>query len=148
LNANDPIAYKFAENRNALFLKTFWNVIKREHILVGPVYYHETFTRPQRLLCVMVLVCGLMAINAAVYGNPNEVASGEQFVISGILSALIMFPIYCFLMFMFTGRPMPVKKRMIKKRYAGKEIDMIRKERDRLEAQSSLKPGFQNGGMG
>lgn len=71
-------------------------------------------------------------------------------MISGILSALIMFPIYCFLMFMFTGRPMPVKKRMIKKRYAGKEIDMIRKERDRLEAQSSLKPptSLPVGGMG
>eukprot|EP00392_Amoebophrya_sp_AT5.2_P011178 g11253.t1 len=139
-NANDPIAYKFADSRNQLFLKTYWNVLKREHMAVAPVFYHETFTRPQRLLCTMGLIQGIMAINAMVYGIPNKFASSEQFVISGILSALLMFPVYCVFLMMFTARPMPAKRRMIKKRQVARELDMINAEKEKLIAESQMLP--------
>lgn len=44
------------------------------------------------------------------------------------------------LVFMFTGRPMPAKRRMIKKRQVAKELDMINQEKQKLIAQSSLLP--------
>eukprot|EP00392_Amoebophrya_sp_AT5.2_P018988 g19670.t1 len=123
LTCEDPIAYKHADERNQLFIKTFWNVLKREHLAIGPLYYHETFTRPQRLLCTMCLIQGLLALNAAVYGNPNSLASAEQFVVSGILSALLMFPVYCVFLMLFAQRPTPVKRRMIKRRAMNRDLD-------------------------
>jgi uncharacterized membrane protein YagU involved in acid resistance len=145
MNANDPVAYKYADVKNSLFLLTFWNVIKREHIIVSPIFYHRTFSRPQRLLCAMALLTGILSINAAVYGSPGEVVggivpSGRQYIVSGILSALLIYPVFVFLCFMFTGRPIAIKKRMVKKRHADKELEMIRKERQKLEAQSGMIP--------
>ncbi|CAD7924048.1 unnamed protein product [Amoebophrya sp. A120] len=140
LTCEDPIAYKFAEDRNQLFVKTFWNVMKREHLAIGPLFYHETFTRPQRLLCTMTLIQGLLALNAAVYGNPNALASADQYVISGILSALLMFPVYCVFLLLFSQRPTPVKRRMIKRRAMNRDLDLINAEKEKLIAQSSMLP--------
>ncbi|CAD7972506.1 unnamed protein product [Amoebophrya sp. A25] len=140
LTTEDPISYKHAEDRNQLLVNTFWNVLKREHVWLAPLFYHETFTRPQRLLCMMALIQGLLALNAAVYGNPMTVMSSDHVVVAGILSALLMFPVYCVLLMLFGQRPQQVKRRMIKRRAMNRDLDLINKEKERLIAQSSMLP--------
>lgn len=140
-SVDDPIAYKLADSQIWIFLLgTLWNVVGRDHAVVGCIFYHETFTRPQRLQCLVAILTGLMAVNAAVHSTPGSVAEAQEFMISGVLSALLVFPVFCGLVMMFNLRPVQVKKRLIKRAYSTREIDKINEERQRRANQSSLLP--------
>merc|ERR1719324_1479651 len=66
--------------------------------------------------------------------------SYQEYVMSGVLSGLLTFPIYCGLVVMFSMRPMPVKKRLIKRTYNPREIDLIAQKRRELDHTSNLMP--------
>jgi hypothetical protein len=141
MNLDDPIAYAHADsNTAALFVGTLWNVTKREHAMISVAFYNENFTRPQRLQCFTSLLCGLLAINAAVQSNPGYYQEARTSTISGVLSGLLLFPIYCGLLLMFNARPRPVKKKLIKRATQSKEIDMLNEERQKLGRQTALLP--------
>lgn len=38
----------------------------------------EVFTRPQRILCLFVLLTGVFAINAAIFGSPDQLIGSDQ----------------------------------------------------------------------
>eukprot|EP00913_Durusdinium_trenchii_P013248 g12435.t1 len=135
LSIDDPVAYQFSEGQGP----------------ASTMFYHETFTRPQRLQCFIALLMGLLAVNAAVHSHPGTIqeaqdrapgdgegpppafAGGEaEFVITGLLSGLLVFPIFCGLVMMFNLRPAQVKKRLIKRAYSTKEIDKLNEQRQRL----------------
>merc|ERR1719183_1291356 len=63
-----------------------------------------------------------------------------EYIMSGFLSGLLCFPIYCGLVLMFSMRPMPVKKRLIKRTYNPREIDLIAQKRRELDHTSNLMP--------
>eukprot|EP00434_Breviolum_minutum_P005263 symbB.v1.2.004638.t1/scaffold265.1/size247395/1 len=144
LSIDDPVAYHFSEGPLLmLWLGTLWNVAKRDHALLSTMFYHETFTRPQRLQCFIALLTGLLAVNAAVHSHPGsiqEAQEGWEFVITGLLSGLLVFPIFCGLVMMFNLRPAQVKKRLIKRAYSTKEIDKLNEQRQRLANQSTMLP--------
>lgn len=146
LHVDDPISYSMREvNILWFWIGTTVNVAMREHALLGPLCYHETFTRPQRLLCLLALICGLLAVNAAVHSNPGHLQQAQELeksniMVSGILSGLLMFPIYCGLLMMFNLRPSQVKKRLIKKTYSTRELDLINDQRQKLALQSAMLP--------
>ncbi|OLQ06595.1 hypothetical protein AK812_SmicGene10117 [Symbiodinium microadriaticum] len=123
LSIDDPIAYKFAEGALVmLWLGTLWNVAKRDHALISTMFYHETFTRPQRLQCFIALLTGLLAVNAAVHSHPGSIQEARD---SGRW---------------FNLRPAQVKKRLIKRAYSTKEIDKLNEQRQRLANQSTMLP--------
>ncbi|CAE7364418.1 unnamed protein product, partial [Symbiodinium sp. KB8] len=141
LSIDDPIAYKFAEGALVmLWLGTLWNVAKRDHALISTMFYHETFTRPQRLQCFIALLTGLLAVNAAVHSHPGSIQEAREFIITGLLSGLLVFPVFCGLVMMFNLRPAQVKKRLIKRAYSTKEIDKLNEQRQRLANQSTMLP--------
>lgn len=141
LSIDDPIAYHFSEGPLLmLWLGTLWNVAKRDHALLSTMFYHETFTRPQRLQCFIALLTGLLAVNAAVHSHPGSIQEAQEFVITGLLSGLLVFPIFCGLVMMFNLRPAQVKKRLIKRAYSTKEIDKLNEQRQRLANQSTMLP--------
>lgn len=141
LNVDDPIAYSLRDvNMMGFWTGTFTNVLFREHAIIGVIFYHETFTRPQRLYCFTSLLCGLMAINAAVHSHPGQIQGTREYVIVGVLSGLLVFPVFCGLVLMFNLRPAQVKKRLIKKTYSTREIDLINDQRQKLANQTSLLP--------
>jgi len=145
LNVNDPIAYKYAgEKPIRLVVGTFWNMIKREHALIGTVYYHELFTRPQRMQCLLSLIAGLLAFNASMQSNPGYITETRTFFVPGILSGLVLYPVYCGLLLMFNMRPKAVKKKLIKRGAQLKELENLRAQRDALGAKTALmpKPGY------
>merc|ERR1719265_1104595 len=128
MNVDDCIAYHYSDNLVMLWLGTLWKVTEREHALIAPAFYHETFTRPQRLLCFTSLCLGVLAMNAVVQSRRGWLLSAgsyQEYVMSGVLSGLLTFPVYCGLVVMFSMRPMPVKKRLIKRTYNPREIDLI-----------------------
>eukprot|EP00933_Yihiella_yeosuensis_P033389 TRINITY_DN27106_c0_g1_i1.p1 TRINITY_DN27106_c0_g1~~TRINITY_DN27106_c0_g1_i1.p1 ORF type:complete len:1512 (+),score=333.94 TRINITY_DN27106_c0_g1_i1:1-4536(+) len=140
-SVDDPIAYSLSESMLWKFiLGTLWNVMTRDHAILSCAYYHETFTRPQRLQCFIAVLTGLMAINAAIHSHPGYMQQANEYIISGVLSGLLVFPIFCGLTMMFNLRPAQVKKRLIKRAYSTREIDRINQERLRRIAQSSLLP--------
>ncbi|CAE7403834.1 unnamed protein product [Symbiodinium natans] len=144
LSIDDPIAYHFAEGALVmLWLGTLWNVAKRDHALISTMFYHETFTRPQRLQCFIALLTGLLAVNAAVHSHPGTIQEAKEFIITGLLSGLLVFPVFCGLVMMFNLRPAQVKKRLIKRAYSTKEIDKLNEQRQRLANQSSAAKGLQ-----
>merc|ERR1719330_2275170 len=123
LSVDDPIAYSLRDHNIVAFCTgTFTKVVMREHAIIGVVFYHETFTRPQRLQCFTAMLVGLLGINAAVHSHPGHLQQAKEFVITGVLSGLLVFPVYCGLILMFNLRPSQVKKRLIKKTYSTKEI--------------------------
>jgi len=141
LSVDDPIAYGLAEGPLPPFwLATLWSVVTRDHSLISSLFYHETFTRPQRLQCFISLLTGLLAINAAVHSNPGNIQQAQDWFISGVLSGLLVFPIFCGLVMMFNLRPAAVKRRLIKRAYSVKEIDKLNEQRQRLANQSSMLP--------
>jgi len=144
LNVDDAIAYSYAETGLVkLWIGTFMNVIFREHVIVSPLFYHEIFTRPQRLLCLGALLTGLLAMNALVQSQPGFLITKEsptEYFVAGILGGLLVFPVYCGLALMFNMRPRPVKKRIIKRTYNPREIDLIALKRKELDHQSSKMP--------
>jgi hypothetical protein len=142
MNVDDAIAYHHSDKLVLLWLFTTWNVLKREHALLSPAFYHETFTRPQRLLCLCAMILCVMAINAVVQSRRDYLVSsrGSEAIMAGFLSGLLSFPIYCGLVLMFSMRPMPVKKRLIKRTYNPREIDLIAQKRRELDHTSNLLP--------
>ena len=87
-----------------LWAGTLWKVFKREHALLSPAFYHETFTRPQRLLCLVAMMLGVMAMNAVVQSRRGFLLStkgGSEYIMSGFLAGLLSFPVYCGLAMMF-----------------------------------------------
>jgi hypothetical protein len=143
MNVDDCIAYSIADRMVLLWLGTMWKVLKREHALLSPVFYHETFTRPQRLLCFGAMSLGILAMNAVVQSRRGYLLSTnshQEYVMSGVLSGLLTFPVYCGLVLMFSMRPMPVKKRLIKRTYNPREIDLIAQKRRELDHTSNLMP--------
>ncbi|CAJ1333311.1 unnamed protein product [Effrenium voratum] len=100
----------------------------------------KVFSRPQRILCLGVLATGVMAVNAIIYGNPSGIVSGDQFIASGVLSALVAFPLFCAVTFMFQTRPTPAKKRLVKKSANADQMETIAKVRREIEAKSTLAP--------
>lgn len=149
LNVDDPISYAMRDvNISWFWIGTFVNVALREHGLISPIFYHETFTRPQRLLCMTALMCGLLAVNAAIHSNPGSLQKAKELegrgimepMISGLLSGLLMFPVYCGLLMMFNMRPSQVKKRLIKKTYSTRELDLINEQRQKLAHQTAMLP--------
>ncbi|CAJ1420734.1 unnamed protein product [Effrenium voratum] len=140
LTVLDPIAYNYTDRKNLFLAVTFWRVLKRDHALLSPVFYHEVFSRPQRILCLGVLATGVMAVNAIIYGNPSGIVSGDQFIASGVLSALVAFPLFCAVTFMFQTRPTPAKKRLVKKSANADQMETIAKVRREIEAKSTLAP--------
>merc|ERR1719447_1367877 len=92
LHVDDPIAYALREvNLTSFWVGTFVNVTVREHAILGTVFYHETFTRPQRLICFMAMLCGLLAINAVIHSQPGYLQQAREYIISGVLSGLFVF---------------------------------------------------------
>ncbi|CAJ1367042.1 unnamed protein product [Effrenium voratum] len=141
MSIDDPVAYQYGDGPLfMLWLGTLWNVAKRDHALVSTIFYHETFTRPQRLQCFIALLTGLLAVNAAVHSHPGSIQEAQEFVITGMLSGLLIFPIFCGLVMMFNLRPAQVKKRLIKRAYSTKEIDKLSEQRQRLANQSTMLP--------
>lgn len=141
LSIDDPIAYQFSEGPLLmLWIGTLWKVAKRDHALLSTMFYHETFTRPQRLQCFIALLTGLLAVNAAVHSHPGNIQEAQEYVITGLLSGLLVFPIFCGLVMMFNLRPAQVKKRLIKRAYSTKEIDKLNEQRQRLANQSTMFP--------
>merc|ERR1719197_189281 len=147
LSVEDPIAYRKVNDRNAFLFTTFINVMEREHVLMGSIFYSETFTRPQRLVCLVSLVTGLLAVNAAIYGSPNsfvpepeETGRSPAFFAAGVLSALLMFPLYCMLFLMFTCRPTQLKKVLIKRRYRSHDLQRIEQALQQAEREANLAP--------
>merc|ERR1719261_2405559 len=67
-------------------------------------------------------------------------SSEQEYIMSGFLSGLLTFPVYCGLVLMFSMRPMPVKKRLIKRTYNPREIDLIAQKRRELDHTSNLLP--------
>jgi hypothetical protein len=116
---------------------------------VSVFFYHETFTRPQRLQCCLSMMTGLLAINAAVHSYPGYAVEKKDFFVSGVLSGLLVFPVFCGLVVMFNMRPAQVKKRMIKRAYSTREVDIINEQRAKMAAMSSLEPpaGYYKGPM-
>jgi hypothetical protein len=140
INVRDPIAYKHAGHRNRFLALTFWHVIQRDHALISPLFFSEGFSRPQRILCLGVMVTGVLAINAAVYGNPSYLISSDQYFPSGILSGLIVFPLYCTCVVMFAARPTYLKKRLPKKKTREEAVQVLQKARQDMVHKSSLRP--------
>jgi hypothetical protein len=142
LNVDDAIAYSHSDNVARLWFFTLLKVMCREHALISPAFYHEVFTRPQRMLCFCALSLGLLAMNSVVQSRRGELIAKTDmdYVMSGVVSALLIFPIYCGLVVMFNMRPMPVKKRLIKRTYNPREVDLIAQKRKELDAQSNLLP--------
>jgi hypothetical protein len=143
MNVDDAIAYHYSEKLVLLWLGTLWKVTEREHALLSPAFYHETFTRPQRLLCFGAMSLGILAMNSIVQSRRGyllQADSYQEYVMSGVLSGLLTFPIYCGLIMMFSMRPMPVKKRLIKRTYNPREIDLIAQKRRELDHTSNLMP--------
>eukprot|EP00930_Biecheleria_cincta_P039523 TRINITY_DN27167_c0_g2_i1.p1 TRINITY_DN27167_c0_g2~~TRINITY_DN27167_c0_g2_i1.p1 ORF type:complete len:2805 (-),score=431.05 TRINITY_DN27167_c0_g2_i1:54-8468(-) len=141
LSVDDPIAYSQAEGPlPMLWLATLWNVVKRDHALISCAFYHETFTRPQRLQCFISLLMGLLAVNAAVHAYPGNIQQATEWMVTGILSGLLVYPVFCGLVMMFYLRPVQVKKRLIKRAYSVKEIDKLNEQRQRIANQSSMLP--------
>jgi len=140
LSVDDPIAYRHNMRLPFLWLFTFGNVIMREHAVLSVIFYHETYTRPQRLLCFGALATGLMALNSMIHSHPGYLQKQDQWLISGILSGLLVFPVFCGLVLMFNIRPAAVKKRLIRRTYNPREIDLIQEQRKKLDDTSSLLP--------
>mmetsp|Transcript_107183 Transcript_107183/g.277272 ORF Transcript_107183/g.277272 Transcript_107183/m.277272 type:complete len:2939 (-) Transcript_107183:99-8915(-) len=141
LNVDDPIAYAMRDvNLMSFWIGTFVNVLMREHAIIGTVFYHETFTRPQRMICFTAMMCGLLAVNAAVHSNPGYLQQAKEYIISGVLSGLLIFPIFCGLLMMFNLRPSQVKKRLIKRTYSTREMDVINEQRQKIAHQTSMMP--------
>lgn len=140
LHVDDPIAFHFKDNIVALWLGTLFNVALREHAILSLPLYRETFTRPQRLWCVGAMLTGVFAVNAAVNSTPNYVQLESAWVVSGILSGLLVYPMYAGLLLMFNMRPHPSKKRIVKKQYDKREVETLRQQRDAAADKSSLKP--------
>jgi hypothetical protein len=151
LNVSDPIAYEYAgESPIRLIMKTYWNMLKREHILVAPCFYHEMFSRPQRIQCLLACLFGLYAVNAIVQSNPGEMVFAHAWwssLVPGVLSALLIYPIFVSLLMMFSLKPRPIKKKLIKRATNMKEIDYLRQERENLAQKTALMPpqGYQVG---
>merc|ERR1719460_1715226 len=140
LSVEDPIAYRKISDRNAFILQTFLNVAEREHIVLGSVFYSETFTRPQRLMCLITVVLGILGMNAVIFGSPNTFANQNQWLPSGVLSGLLIFPIYCVLFIMFTVRPSQLKKVLIKRRYRSHDLQRIEQALFEAENVANLAP--------
>ncbi|CAK0803454.1 unnamed protein product, partial [Prorocentrum cordatum] len=137
---DDPIAYQHATNRQLFLAVTLWQVLKRDHAIFGPLFFHQTFTRPQRLMCIGVMVTGVMAVNALIYGEPDDLISADAYMAGGVLSALVVFPLYCIVCFMFANRPTRLRKRLIKKHTPTEASDAMSKSRTELEHKSMMRP--------
>eukprot|EP00971_Amphidinium_carterae_P200669 3982057-Amphidinium_carterae.1 len=111
-------------------------------MVVGPLFFHESFTRPQRVLCLGVCVTGVMSFNAIIYGQPphHEFISSEQFVASGVLSSLVILPLYEVCAFMFASRPTSLKRRLIKRAADISNVDAIQKVRGDMERKTAMMP--------
>ncbi|KAF4736561.1 hypothetical protein FOZ63_004723, partial [Perkinsus olseni] len=137
----DPIAYDYVSRekgkREKFLLITFWNVLRHESVVLAPFYYSESFTRPQRLLCALTMLSGIMGVTSLIYGTPNTLASSTQFVATGILSALVVYPAYCAVYLMFSMRPTPYRRRIIKKKTANDDRHRIHDAIRLQEAESS-----------
>eukprot|EP00927_Polykrikos_kofoidii_P031598 TRINITY_DN27142_c0_g1_i1.p1 TRINITY_DN27142_c0_g1~~TRINITY_DN27142_c0_g1_i1.p1 ORF type:complete len:2814 (+),score=350.13 TRINITY_DN27142_c0_g1_i1:234-8675(+) len=140
INIEDPIAYSVASNPVGLAIGTLLNVTKREHALFSVIFYHENFTRPQRLQCFTSLLTGLLAVNAAVHSYPGYYQEAGEWVISGVLSGLILFPVYCSLLLMFNMRPRPIKKKLVKKATSTLELELNRKRLQDLVNETAMLP--------
>merc|ERR1719460_1704550 len=140
LSVEDPIAYRKVADRNAFILQTFLNVVEREHIVLGSVFYSETFTRPQRIMCLITVVLGVLGINAVVFGSPNTFANQNQWLPAGVLSGLLIFPIYCVFFIMFTIRPTQLKMVLIKRRYRSHDLQRIEQALYQAESEANLAP--------
>merc|ERR1740138_504718 len=81
-----------------------------------------------------------MAINAAVHSHPGYVQESGHWIISGVLSGLLIFPVFCGLLLMFNMRPSQVKKQLIKKAYSTRESDFIQEQKRAVEHQTSRRP--------
>merc|ERR1719443_782919 len=89
------------------------------------------------------MTLGILAMNAVVQSRRGYLLSTnshQEYVMSGVLSGLLTFPVYCGLVLMFSMRPMPVKKRLIKRTYNPREIDLIAQKRRELDHTSNLMP--------
>mmetsp|Transcript_35794 Transcript_35794/g.80829 ORF Transcript_35794/g.80829 Transcript_35794/m.80829 type:complete len:679 (+) Transcript_35794:3725-5761(+) len=140
MHVDDPIAYGASDNKVALVIGTLLKVCFKEHVLLSPLFYHETFTRPQRILCIVAMVMGLLAMNAAVQSHPGYLQEAREYLVPGILSGLLVFPVFCMLLIMFNLRPAPVKRRLIKRQYATREIDLLAQQRAKHDHQTTLAP--------
>eukprot|EP00929_Paragymnodinium_shiwhaense_P065305 TRINITY_DN32751_c0_g2_i1.p1 TRINITY_DN32751_c0_g2~~TRINITY_DN32751_c0_g2_i1.p1 ORF type:complete len:3094 (+),score=652.16 TRINITY_DN32751_c0_g2_i1:502-9282(+) len=141
LSVEDPIAYDYQQTRNLFLAMTFWSVMKRDHAILSPLFFHEKFTRPQRVLCLGVMVTCILAVNAAIYGLPHQgLLHPGQYIASGVISGLLSFPVFVFVSFMFMMRPFALQKSLIKRRSERDQFDAIAKVRGQIEAKSSMAP--------
>jgi hypothetical protein len=148
LHVNDPIAYAYAgEKPIRLVMFTVWNMVKREHALISPLFYNELFTRPQRLQCLLSLLSGLLAFNAMVHSSAGSKDSqffeSREWFVPGVLSGLVLYPLYCGFLLMFNLRPKAVKRRLIKTGANIKEVEQLRNMRDKVAAETALMPKSQ-----
>jgi hypothetical protein len=140
-SVDDPIAYSKADHRDLFLALTYWKVIRRDHALISPLKYHEKYTRPQRVLVLLVLITGVFAINATISGVGDEgLISQGQYVASGVISGLLIFPQYVLVAMMFASRPFARQKRLVRKRTDTAPIEAIAKARNEAEAKASMKP--------
>eukprot|EP00004_Rigifila_ramosa_P022740 TRINITY_DN6268_c0_g1_i1.p1 TRINITY_DN6268_c0_g1~~TRINITY_DN6268_c0_g1_i1.p1 ORF type:complete len:3072 (-),score=457.76 TRINITY_DN6268_c0_g1_i1:89-9304(-) len=84
------------------FVVKAWSHVKKNHLIVSYFFRdpRDVFTRPQRALCICVILLGDFAINAAFYGVGSQ-TDPVSIVATGIATALIMVPLSFFLPILF-----------------------------------------------
>jgi hypothetical protein len=137
LTVDDAIAYSHVHDKHLFLVFTLWKVILRDHALLGVFHYNAAFTRPQRILCCGVMVTSVLAVNAMVYGVPREYVADDQWLPTGVIAGLVSFPLFVTCIFMFSSRPTPMRKRLIKRRTNNAEIEAIAKVRLDIEHESA-----------
>merc|ERR1719454_2492674 len=83
------------------------------------------------------MTTSVLAVNAMIYGVPREFVSDDQWLPSGVVS----FPMFVTCIFMFSSRPTPMRKRLIKRKTNNAEIEAIAKVRLQAEEKSAF-PNF------
>merc|ERR1719407_297392 len=75
-----------------------------------------------------------------IFGSPNTFANQNQWLPAGVLSGLLIFPVYCILFIMFTIRPTQLKKVLIKRRYRSHDLQRIEQALYQAESEANLAP--------
>ena len=81
-------------------------------------------------------------MNALVYGIPDSIALLQQYASTGVLTAFLTFPIYCFTILLFSSRSIPPSKRLVKRRYLASDVQFASERVREMERLSSMYPSL------
>ena len=134
--------YEYVDQPSRLVFFTILRVLKTQHLLLSPFHFHANFTQPQRLVCLLNLLLSILAMNALVYGIPDSIALLQQYASTGVLTAFLTFPIYCFTILLFSSRSIPPSKRLVKRRYLASDVQFASERVREMERLSSMYPSL------